>query len=267
MEHLRCIAGLLLLLWYIGQLESSEPVSAPKRISCVKLCPKGQRCELRRRCSHGFCFDHHPVCVKSPAPVKKRHPSCQNVRCRRLQTCVLRQVLCIGAPCYPVPVCIPDRCATVRCGTGTVCVTVRRSRSRPALARDPLCRGVTRKYFPSCQFTVKCVPRAKPKPGFCPSPKQVSQANGTFCQYDNDCASNLLCCPGVSRGGLNCTAPAFPDPCAYKKCPLHAPTCVAGVCLHRVCTPGNFHCTGGKQCFCSRSAKIVCTDVPAASGC
>ncbi|XP_037087398.1 prespore protein Dp87-like [Pollicipes pollicipes] len=256
MGHFRCIAGLLLLLCYIGQLESSEPVSAPKRIRCVKLCPKGQRCELRRRCYYGFCLGYHQVCVKSLAPAKERPPSCQNVRCGRLQTCVLQQVICFRAPCYPVPVCIPDRCATVRCGTGTVCVTVRRHDSRPAC-----------KDFPRCQFTVKCVPRAKPKPGFCPPPEQVSQANVNLCQYDNDCASNLLCCPGASRGGLNCTAPAFPDPCANKKCPPHAPTCVAGACLDRVCTPGNFHCTGGKQCFCSRRAEIVCTDVPAASGC
>ncbi|CAG7837195.1 unnamed protein product [Allacma fusca] len=34
-------------------------------------------------------------------------PSCQDVTCNQGEECVLQQVQCIRAPCYPIPTCKP----------------------------------------------------------------------------------------------------------------------------------------------------------------
>jgi hypothetical protein len=55
----------------------------------------------------------------SPRPVE-RAPSCDDVRCEPGSHCELVQVVCIRAPCYPVPQCKPDvqavQPAGVSCG-------------------------------------------------------------------------------------------------------------------------------------------------------
>ncbi|XP_037074472.1 uncharacterized protein LOC119095725 [Pollicipes pollicipes] len=152
------------------------PVPAPKRGKCSPACPKGQHCELQRLCYFGICAGYQNVCVKSPAAIVERPPSCQGVRCSSVQTCVLKQVVCVRAPCYPVPVCVADGCAIARCLPGRVCIMA------VIPGSDPACSN-----FPDCRYRFSCQPRAKPKPGFCPPPKQVSQGEGNGCKYDNDC--------------------------------------------------------------------------------
>ncbi|XP_037087164.1 prespore protein Dp87-like [Pollicipes pollicipes] len=256
MALLGVVLGLVLLCDSIGRLQAA---GHDLDRGCTLPCPNGEHCELEHVDHGGYYSTRSQVCVGDPLPVE-RPSSCQNVHCGDLQTCVLQEVICIRAPCYPVPACIPDRCAAVRCGTGTVCVTARRSDSQPACSD-----------FPNCQFTVRCEPRAKPKPGFCPPPEQVSQANVSRCEYDNDCASGLLCCPGASGGGRGCTSPAYPHPCYDFECPPEAPTCVVRggmqTCLDRVCQPGSFFCRDDKQFFCSDEGEIIDTGVPAPADC
>ncbi|KDR10412.1 uncharacterized protein LOC110837992 [Zootermopsis nevadensis] len=50
-------------------------------IICTILCPQWASCESR--------------------------PTCQNVSCDPEEACVLRQVTCFRAPCYPIPECVP----------------------------------------------------------------------------------------------------------------------------------------------------------------
>ncbi|KAF0288399.1 hypothetical protein FJT64_013239 [Amphibalanus amphitrite] len=138
----------------------SEPLT-----SCKKKCPTGQECKLVRKCWKGlWCFSL-AACVDVQPPAPSGPPSCQAIRCAGTQVCVLQEVVCaaVTQPCYPVPVCIDDPCALALCGQpGTRCVTQRRPDAQPACTP-----------FPGCQFTSACVPRARPKPGFCPAASLV----------------------------------------------------------------------------------------------
>ncbi|XP_043243585.1 keratin-associated protein 4-3-like [Amphibalanus amphitrite] len=204
-----------------------------------------------------WLMDHPEEDPGDPPPPPSRPPSCQAIRCAGTQVCVLQEVVCATQHCYPVPVCIDDPCALALCGQpGTRCVTQRRPDAQPACTP-----------FPGCQFTSACVPRARPKPGFCPAASLVPADSVKPCTYDNDCPSSLLCCRGAS-GSSSCTAPAFPNPCDSVTCGPAGPTCrvvdgVAG-CLDRVCSPGpdSYFCQNNTQTFCSQSAAIIRTDLP-----
>lgn len=213
---------------------------------CKEDCIDPGRCVLEP-CYGGNC---QPTCDQK-CYFDEVPPSCENLQCNNsngAKICVLQKVVCVRAPCYPVPVCVDNPCAAIRCGRGTVC-------------------RISEPIEPSERVQAACKPRAEPKPGFCPPKDQVSQSNVNQCEYDNDCHSDLICCPGASRDGLNCTAPVHPSPCACDECSGHpsGSTCAvrqgSSVCLD-ACKPGEYRCENNRQTYCSREARIVVTDEP-----
>jgi hypothetical protein len=63
-------------------------------------------------------------CVEGPKGATCVEPRC-TAKCFAGQHCELQEVVCIRAPCLPVPTCVDDldACATVRCKAGTHCVS------------------------------------------------------------------------------------------------------------------------------------------------
>lgn len=131
------------------------PEDPPTGITCANV-----------RCGNGPCAMVEPVgcpgCKRTPQclPVNK----CDSMKCKNTEECVLVQVTCVRAPCYPVAECRPKKnikplvqlreprqtstgpsCMTARCGTPGGC----------ALTRPMSCD--TRDANGMCPIQVGCV--------------------------------------------------------------------------------------------------------------
>ncbi|XP_070190812.1 keratin-associated protein 29-1-like [Littorina saxatilis] len=79
------------------------PVTQPGSVGiCASNCRSDSDCQGAQKCCRNPCGAQ--TC-QNPAQTR---PSCDYVRCGPGQTCVLKQVQCIRAPCYPQPVCEPS---------------------------------------------------------------------------------------------------------------------------------------------------------------
>ncbi|HEY6876458.1 MAG TPA: hypothetical protein VI299_00485 [Polyangiales bacterium] len=136
-----------------GKDASPEPASAcaavlcpadskcvVEQVQCVRApCPPVARCEpiapgpvdasvvaptdasAPTTCAATTCLTGS-ICVDTPEGARCDELKC-TAKCSAGQHCVLQEVQCIRAPCYPVPTCVDDvdGCARVRCKAGTHC--------------------------------------------------------------------------------------------------------------------------------------------------
>ncbi|CAG0893828.1 unnamed protein product [Darwinula stevensoni] len=73
-------------------------------LSCKNVhCLKDQECVM----SFPHCGSHDDPCLPKLSCNAKGAPTCEDVRCGEGSTCVMREVTCVAAPCYPVPECVP----------------------------------------------------------------------------------------------------------------------------------------------------------------
>uniref|UniRef100_A0A914CKT4 Uncharacterized protein n=1 Tax=Acrobeloides nanus TaxID=290746 RepID=A0A914CKT4_9BILA len=49
-------------------------------------------------------------------------PTCASVTCNKNESCIMQEVICVRAPCYPVPTCVPKNhhCALKNCSFNQV---------------------------------------------------------------------------------------------------------------------------------------------------
>ncbi|XP_070190814.1 keratin-associated protein 4-1-like isoform X2 [Littorina saxatilis] len=115
------------------------PVQQPGSVGiCASNCRSDSDCQGAQKCCRNPCG---ALTCQNPAQTR---PSCSNVRCGPGQTCVLQQVRCIRAPCYPQPVCVYQRqqqftCANVRCAAGYVCRDTQVQCFRAPCPTRPVC--------------------------------------------------------------------------------------------------------------------------------
>jgi hypothetical protein len=81
----------------------------PPSSCAVTLCPAGTYCDD---------ISGSAKCIKNP--------SCDTVKCAAGKHCELIDVVCVRAPCPPLPMCVDDPaptdpCAKIKCGAGTHC--------------------------------------------------------------------------------------------------------------------------------------------------
>ena len=263
---IKWVALALLLLPLCGEAQNQATEE-----SCTKICPTGFKCDVQRKCftfsifwTFEFCFNAQ-ICVELSLP-----PSCEDVSCPGSSygspdVCVLGEGgNCTAPPCQPEPVCIFDACKGVSCyGPGHVCEIqyVGHEPGEECEAED-------------CRFRGVCVPRARPRPGFCRPAALIGNVTTSQCEFDRDCPSTLLCCP-TETGTTKCAAPAFPNPCDSIQCPppdRAAPTCVltsngTATCADPECVPDSFHCSDGKQAYCTDQGVFVQTNVSITVNC
>jgi hypothetical protein len=125
---------------------SCEPIDAPAADAAVKdppatcaatLCKEGTDCvegpngaECVERTSGPGCAvilcRAGTTCIEDKEGARcVEQPKC-TAKCSAGQHCELEEVVCIQAPCLPVPTCVDDvvdACATVKCKAGTHCVS------------------------------------------------------------------------------------------------------------------------------------------------
>jgi hypothetical protein len=101
-----------------------------KEVQCIRApCPPVASCEpieAPPTCAATLCKEG-TTCVEGPKGAECVEPKC-TAKCSAGQHCELEEVVCIRAPCLPVPTCVDDvhdvdACATVRCKAGTHCVS------------------------------------------------------------------------------------------------------------------------------------------------
>lgn len=93
-------------------LDANPPVvdtGTPLSPCAVTLCPAGTYCDD---------IGGNAKCIKNP--------SCDTVKCAAGTHCELVNVVCVRAPCPPLPMCVDDPtptdpCATIKCAAGTHC--------------------------------------------------------------------------------------------------------------------------------------------------
>jgi hypothetical protein len=224
----------------------SDAASPPVSPDTGPTCPP--RVCTAVYCQYGNKQDDHgcPTCECNAPPTA----GCAAVQCPAGQHCELQQVMCIKAPCDPVPTCVPaaapdpDPCAAARCPAGTTCqakqVSCVRAPCPPVAECVPKvsCGGFAGKPCPgsgTCQDdpTDSCDPAAGGadciglcvcKPAACPSDR-VWDGSPAVC----------ACVPvtaGESCGNKTCGAGEF---CCNRSCSLCAP--VGGVCVALQCGP------------------------------
>jgi hypothetical protein len=164
-------------------VDAAQPVDAagsdgsvvPPATCATALCPVGT-----------YCDDISGVarCIKMP--------TCETVTCAKGQHCELDQVVCVRAPCPPLPICVDDPppqdpCAAVKCKIGTHCEVV-----KLCAAADSVTAADGIAYVPpiSCEPLATCVTDT---PGPCGG---RTCSAGTFCCNASCglCASKKAAC-------------------------------------------------------------------------
>ena len=135
---------------------TSTPPPDPEETCATVLCPPDTVCEM---------LGGHPTCQAPPAP------SCEDVTCQEGSHCELQDVVCVRAPCPPLPTCVanPVRCdSAADCQDGQVCAE---GTWCPACVYgDPPCRV-------ACQIT-----------NVCQAPPAGEPCGNTVC------GAGLVCC-------------------------------------------------------------------------
>jgi len=132
---------------HVCELQGGEPVCVPVVTGCDAVeCAPGQHCEeLYPPCAPPVDDEIPPACEPQPTcvddvtcalidcaegyycddvsgtPACIPLPSCDDYDCDDGQVCVLEEVVCVREPCPPLPTCIDDPCAYVRCPRGMHC--------------------------------------------------------------------------------------------------------------------------------------------------
>ncbi|CAG0893899.1 unnamed protein product [Darwinula stevensoni] len=82
---------------------------APSQMVSVELSCKNVHCLKDQKCMMSFphCSSPDDPCLPKLSCIPKGAPTCEEVRCGDGSTCMMRDVACVAAPCYPVPECVP----------------------------------------------------------------------------------------------------------------------------------------------------------------
>ncbi|KAK6753772.1 hypothetical protein RB195_013016 [Necator americanus] len=266
--------GIILVAFIIVSSSAAEDaavaaVAAPSSCAC-KVCPKGQVCEMAYRigCVSGQSpCEQFPVCVPSDR-------SCAATKCDSGQKCFLREVVCITAPCYPVPSCeyqCPENEEWRECP----------SNCEPSCSnQSPIC-NLACLLKPQCQCKFgfyrgpdgKCVPSNQ-----CKADATCATTSCDECKkYTDDCVCEMVK-PQGCVDGKPCTL--FPrciprkqscsaSPCPPgQRCELREVVCVKAPCWPvRECNP--FNCPPNEEwrdcaAFCEPSCTSpapLCPDV------
>ncbi|WKY08917.1 hypothetical protein Q1695_001805 [Nippostrongylus brasiliensis] len=210
---------------------SSEGVmmAAPTSSNCSSTrCPRGQVCEMAYRM--GCLTGGDAECERYPACVPSNQ-SCSSTRCPCGQKCFLREVVCIQAPCYPVPQCEVE------------CPKNEEWRECPSNC-EPSCSNQSPMCNQACLLSAQC----QCKNGFYRGPNAtcvpIEQCGGdptcatVSCdeckKVSKDCVCEMVTSQSSSKMFPRCipknnSCSASPCP-AGKRCTLKEVTCVRAPC-------------------------------------
>ncbi|XP_076445004.1 uncharacterized protein LOC143282961 [Babylonia areolata] len=264
-----------------GQCRKPRPFEAG---ICANTCTRDSDCEGSDKCCKNGCGATVCQSVGGLLPVPSR-PTCATVRCSAGTKCVLKQVQCIRAPCYPQPVCVDDtekpgqcrkprpfesgicantctrdsdcegsdKCCKNGCGA-TVCQSVE---GQTLVRPQPTCDTVKCKAGHKCVMRViYCVTTPCPSPfpecvpdpdkqGVCPKPR--FSLSSWFCR--SRCQSDVEC-PGAQKCCPSYCGSRCQDP---KPAPLPKP---GQTCKTVDCGPDQ-ECVMKRQC-----GKLGCSSRP-----